>query len=96
MKKAKPKIIVPLIVNSQHTKQTSSSIDRVPEVKQNATFEVEVTRDIPYAEGLYHENINSPNYFKKPLKLDVYEPNNKQKKQTGLHVRTWREFYQRF
>lgn len=79
MKKAKPQIIVPLIVNSQHTKQTSPSIDRVPEVKKNANFEVEVTRDILYAEGLYHDSVNSPNYLKKPLKLDVYEPNNKQK-----------------
>ena len=79
MKKTKPHIILTVIVNSHNKKQLSPSIESVPKVKMNATYEVGATRDITYAEGLCHSSINSPNYIRKRLKLDVYEPNNKQK-----------------
>ncbi len=49
---------------------------KIPIVKTAAVYEVSVTKDITYAEGLSHESINSTNATVKQLKLDAYVPNN--------------------
>ena len=49
--------------------------DGTPSVKAEASYTVLVDEDITYAEGLsYDASSTSP--FAKPLKLDVYQPNN--------------------
>ncbi|WP_299714293.1 alpha/beta hydrolase [uncultured Tenacibaculum sp.] len=48
----------------------------IPTIKTEATYDVTITKDIVYAEGLSHESINSTNATVKQLKLDAYVPNN--------------------
>jgi hypothetical protein len=48
----------------------------VPKVTQNATFEVLVTENITYAEGLSHDSLNSTNASAIPLLMDSYVPDN--------------------
>ena len=47
-----------------------------PIVKQDATYEVIVTEDLIYAEGLSHDSLNSINSSVMPLLMDSYVPNN--------------------
>jgi hypothetical protein len=47
-----------------------------PIVKQDATYEVIVTEDLIYAEGLSHGSLNSINSSVMPLLMDSYVPNN--------------------
>ena len=53
------------------TPQSSS-----PTVKLNATYDVNITEDITYAEGLSHDSLNSINSTVMPLLMDSYVPNN--------------------
>ena len=48
----------------------------VPTVKLNATYEVNITEDITYAEGLSHDSWNSANTSVAPLLMDSYVPDN--------------------
>ena len=48
----------------------------VPTVKLNATYEVNITEDITYAEGLSHDSWNSANNSVIPLEMDSYVPDN--------------------
>ena len=47
-----------------------------PTVKLNATYEVTITEDIIYAEGLSHDSWNSSNTNEVPLFMDSYVPEN--------------------
>ena len=47
-----------------------------PTVKLNATYEVTITEDITYAEGLSHDSWNSANTTVFPLLMDSYVPDN--------------------
>ena len=47
-----------------------------PVVSQNATYEVLVTEDLIYGEGLSHESLNSPTATTLPLYMDSYVPDN--------------------
>ena len=47
-----------------------------PVVKKDASYEVLVDKDITYATGLSHKNINSNSAKEIPLMLDVYTPKN--------------------
>ena len=47
-----------------------------PKVKLNATYEVNITEDITYAEGLSHDSWNSANNSVIPLEMDSYVPDN--------------------
>ena len=48
----------------------------VPTVMLNASYEVTITEDITYAEGLSHDSLNSINSTVMPLLMDSYVPNN--------------------
>jgi hypothetical protein len=48
----------------------------IPVVTQNATYEVIVTENIIYAEGLSHDSLNSINATEFPLFMDSYVPVN--------------------
>ena len=47
-----------------------------PTVKLNTTYEVSITEDITYAEGLSHDSWNSANTSVVPLLMDSYVPDN--------------------
>ena len=47
-----------------------------PTVKQEVTYEVIITEDITYGEGLTHESLNSSNSSVMPLFMDSYVPEN--------------------
>ena len=47
-----------------------------PTVKLNAAYEVSITEDITYAEGLSHDSWNSANNSVIPLEMDSYVPDN--------------------
>ena len=47
-----------------------------PTVKLNATYDVNITEDIIYAEGLSHDDWNSSNTTALPLYMDSYVPEN--------------------
>lgn len=47
-----------------------------PTVKLNAAYEVSITEDITYAEGLSHDSWNSANTSVVPLLMDSYVPDN--------------------
>lgn len=47
-----------------------------PTVKLNTTYEVSITEDITYAEGLSHDSWNSVNTSVIPLLMDSYVPDN--------------------
>lgn len=53
-----------------------NSKNEIPVVQSTSNYNVIVTKDITYAEGLSHETINSAKTTKMPLKLDVYVPDN--------------------
>ena len=77
MKKPNPQIILTLCVSSCSKAQVQQ--DKPPKVKVQATYEVSITKNVLYAEGLKHTSINSADCVRKPLKLDIYEPKNKKK-----------------
>lgn len=79
MKKTKPQIILNLCTSSNSKEHTDVQQDKPPKVKVKATYEVCVTKNIVYAEGLQHTSVNSADYVRKPLKLDIYEPKTKKK-----------------
>ena len=70
-------LIVALTAYSQ-VKETvvSNGKDGIPIVKMDATYKVQIEKNIVYAQGLSHESLNSKSANKMPLKLDVYSPDN--------------------
>lgn len=62
--------------NSTDSNEVPVQDAQAPTVTEEATYEVLVTQDIVYAEGLSHESINSTASSVKQLKLDAYVPNN--------------------
>lgn len=66
-----------LISCSEENNEEIPEIDEeIPTVTTDATYEVLVTREIVYAEGLSHTTINSITTSTKQLLLDAYVPNN--------------------
>ncbi|MDA9360307.1 hypothetical protein N9R15_00850 [Flavobacteriaceae bacterium] len=61
----------------------------VPTVKLNATYEVNITEDITYAEGLSHDSWNSANNSVVPLLMDSYVPDNDLQKTPFTNVNSW-------
>ena len=51
-------------------------ITSAPTVKLNTTYEVNITEDITYAEGLSHDSWNSATTSVVPLFMDSYVPDN--------------------
>ncbi|AUC16692.1 hypothetical protein BTO06_16740 [Tenacibaculum sp. SZ-18] len=62
--------------NSTDSNEVPVQNGQAPTVTEQATYEVLVMKDIVYAEGLSHENINSTASSVKQLKLDAYVPDN--------------------
>ncbi|MFY7670678.1 carboxylesterase family protein [Tenacibaculum sp. MEBiC06402] len=62
--------------SSSKTNETPNQENNAPIITTEATYEVEITKDIVYAEGLSHESINSQNSVVKQLTLDAYVPKN--------------------
>ncbi len=56
--------------------QIAPVANQVPLVKQEVAYEVNVTENISYAEGLSHESLNSANATVMPLVMDAYIPKN--------------------
>jgi acetyl esterase/lipase len=54
----------------------SPPVISAPIVKLNTTYEVNITEDITYAEGLSHDSWNSANNSVIPLLMDSYVPDN--------------------
>ena len=69
-------IMVSLISCDKDDNNIITSETSVPTVKLNATYEVNITEDITYAEGLSHDSLNSINSSVMPLLMDSYVPNN--------------------
>ena len=69
-------IMIFFISCSQEPTTTVPSEIGVPIVKQQATFEVAVTENITYAEGLSHDTWNSATASAIPLLMDAYLPVN--------------------
>ncbi len=62
--------------NKENNEEIPEINEEIPIVTTDATYEVLVTSDIVYAEGLSHTTINGTNTRVKQLKLDAYVPNN--------------------
>ncbi len=62
--------------SSSENNETPEQDNQAPIVTEQATYEVNVTKGIVYAEGLSHQSINSTTSTVQQLKLDVYVPNN--------------------
>ena len=62
--------------SSSENNQTPEQEETAPVVTTEAMYDVLVTKDIVYAEGLSHESINSTSSTVKHLTLDAYVPNN--------------------
>ena len=79
MKKLFQYIVLTLILTSSckvNDFGSSNSKKDIPVVQSTSSYQVIVTEDITYAEGLSHESINSTKATTMPLKLDVYVPDN--------------------
>ncbi len=53
-------------------------------VRADSTYGFSLTRDIPYAEGLSHDTLNSPSSTRMELKLDAYIPDNEDEKRPAI------------
>ena len=69
-------IMVSLISCDTDDENISTPVPFSPTVKQNATYQVNITEDITYAEGLSHTSLNSSNATVMPLLMDAYVPEN--------------------
>ena len=69
-------IMVCLISCDKDNDNISPPLISAPIVKLNATYEVNITEDITYAEGLSHDSWNSANNSVIPLEMDSYVPDN--------------------
>ena len=69
-------IMVCLISCDKDNDNISPPVISAPIVKLNATYEVNITEDITYAEGLSHDSWNSANTSVVPLLMDSYVPDN--------------------
>ena len=69
-------IMACLMSCDQGDDSTNAPIPSVPTVKRNTTYDVNLTEDINYAEGLSHNSWNSANSAIMPLYMDSYVPVN--------------------
>jgi acetyl esterase/lipase len=81
MKKIMLLLFVALLItscsnNDEIITDIAPPVSTIPTVSSDAVFDVNRIADIPYAEGLSHESINSSNSQSIPLLLDVYVPDN--------------------
>jgi len=65
-----------LIGCDKDDENTSTPMSSFPTVRQDATYEVNITEDITYAEGLSHDSLNSSSATIMPLLMDSYVPDN--------------------
>ncbi|WP_415370773.1 prolyl oligopeptidase family serine peptidase [Patiriisocius sp. Uisw_047] len=69
-------IMVYLISCDKDNDNINIPVISVPTVKLNTTYEVNITEDITYAEGLSHDSWNSANTSVVSLLMDSYVPDN--------------------
>jgi para-nitrobenzyl esterase len=69
-------IMVSLISCDKDNDNINIPVISVPTVKLNTTYEVNITEDITYAEGLSHDSWNSANTSVVSLLMDSYVPDN--------------------
>jgi para-nitrobenzyl esterase len=69
-------IMVSLISCDKDNDNINIPVTSVPTVKLNTTYEVNITEDITYAEGLSHDSWNSANTSVVSLLMDSYVPDN--------------------
>lgn len=69
-------IIVFLISCDKKDENINTPEKSAPTVKLNTTYEVTITEDITYAQGLSHDSWNSANTSVVPLLMDSYVPDN--------------------
>ena len=69
-------IMVSLISCDKDNDNINIPLISVPTVKLNTTYEVNITEDITYAEGLSHDSWNSANTSVVSLLMDSYVPDN--------------------
>ncbi|SNR13834.1 alpha/beta hydrolase [Tenacibaculum jejuense] len=76
---------ITLISCSENSSATITEQNQeIPSVKKEETYDVIVTKDIVYAEGLSHTTINGTTTSTKQLKLDAYVPNNSDKNRPAI------------
>jgi para-nitrobenzyl esterase len=69
-------IMVSLISCDKDNDNINIPVISIPTVKLNTTYEVNITEDITYAEGLSHDSWNSANTSVVSLLMDSYVPDN--------------------
>ena len=69
-------IMACLISCDKNDNNSNAPVISVPSVKLNTSYEVNITEDITYAEGLSHDSWNSANTSVVPLLMDSYVPDN--------------------
>ena len=62
--------------NDDEVTQTPQVTNMIPQVTQEASYDINFEEDIVYAQGLRHESWNSANSYAIPLTMDVYAPVN--------------------
>ena len=61
---------------SNDNNATATPQDDTPSVTLEASYTVNITQNITYANGLSHDDLNSANASVMPLLLDAYVPDN--------------------
>ncbi|MCH2082656.1 MAG: carboxylesterase family protein [Saprospiraceae bacterium] len=69
-------IVISLIACNQDKDNIISPETSIPTVKQLPTYQVDITENITYAEGLSHQSLNSTDASVIPLLMDAYVPDN--------------------
>lgn len=65
-----------LVSCDKDAESIATPIPASPTVTQDATYQVNITEDITYAEGLRHDSLNSSNATIMPLLMDAYVSEN--------------------
>ena len=67
---------IAVLANQSYGIDSFIKIDSIPKVFYEAKYEVEINNDLIYGYGLKHKSFDFDNPIVKPLKLDVYRPEN--------------------
>jgi para-nitrobenzyl esterase len=65
-----------LVACNKNNDNKVTPTETAPTVRQNSTYQVNVTENITYAEGLSHDSLNSISASIMPLLMDSYVPDN--------------------